>query len=186
MAIQDKRVAVHEAGHAVAAIAHGRRFQRLSLKKLKEKARASNGQVLESIEGLVLYPEDDATRHAAILRGELGEDEIDIAYGGSIAEAILVGRFDEECRMGRIGDVQNLFVALAVRLDCPVEAVQHRPEWAKLHGEASERGVRMLTAHWPAVEDVAALLMARGRLSYETVVEVVRTRSTTAAQKTDH
>lgn len=87
--------------------------------------------------------------------------------------------------MGRIGDVQNLFVALAVRLGCPVEEVQHRPEWAQLHREAAERGVRLLTEHWPAVEHLASLLMARGRLSYETVVEAVKTRYSLPESSTD-
>ena len=137
---QRRAAAYHEAGHAVVGV-----VLRLG--------------VLYAVVGDDLYPMRGCTRQRKYrLRGlfypvDRAGREVASLYAGQLAEARAVGRVS---RIGASGDEQNIPVVL---FGYPLR------DWPRMKRQARERASGVLNDHWLAVERIARLIEATGRVT---------------------
>ena len=155
--------AYHEAGHAVAHFARGRRIDRVSI------VPDEDGGSLGHVRGRILL---DTEKWRAGIREfdtprerRAAEDTIIAALAGPIAEAKLTGRRN---RAGAAGDYERVGDLLDA-LDDGDDAV------AAAHLNFLEvLAAQLIDRYWPLVEVLAEELLARGTLSGSAVREVLR------------
>jgi hypothetical protein len=147
-------IAYHEAGHAVVAVALGRAVNRVSI--IPDEERDTLGHCANR-KMPFFHPDYDYDRKTRAL----AEREILIYIAGGIAEARVRGRHNH---VGARADI-GMAMDMAARMSGDTEEASAYLAW--LHARA--KNLVAVPWHWRAVEKVAAVLLARQRISGQAV-----------------
>ncbi len=155
-----KETAYHEAGHAVANFAIGRRFRKVSIIPVPE--HNSLGRVTGSGWKSRLNPELDDTEKLRLRR--MVEAEIVVSLAGVVAEAQLTGLYNH---IGASKDYQDA-VFYATYVTDSTKETEAYIAWLL------EKTKNILWRRWDAVELLATELIKQREIGYTTTRKIIR------------
>ena len=169
-----RRVAYHEAGHAVINLIYGLPFQTISLDTEEKLAyQIENGKrvavMLTYTKGIVFSEERLYSLNKALVSGILDIKEALSLMGGPVAEIIFLGKCDDQAKIGAREDMQAIACCCRAAMsgsDKP-EDWKEFPDMEQAMVTAITNGANcLLKDNWTIVGAIAEILIKKKELGY--------------------
>ena len=169
-----RRAAYHEAGHAVINLMYGLPFKIVSLKTETEPSfQIEKGKrvtvLLTYTIGTVFSDERLYSLNKALMSGILDIKEALSLMGGAVAEIILLGKYDDQVRIGAREDLQGIACCCRAAMSGSgkPEDWKEFPDMEQSMITAITIGANhLLKENWTCVEAIAEILMKKKELNY--------------------
>jgi hypothetical protein len=181
---QKKRVAIHEAGHTVMHLLVGQSFEKVTLAKDKISISGiGDGEKVDATAttGGGVYVEDQKTIEAQdkeVLSGILNIKDGLVSMAGPVAEALFVGKIDNETEAASAYDLGRIKMCCRAAIN---NGISDFGKWKGMYEmetamvNAFSLGAQeLLKKHWNCVNAISDTLIERETLSYVEVLEIAR------------
>ena len=169
-----RKVALHEAGHAVACALLGRQFEEVSLATMTDRVSTASGPAeMTSILGVRFSDAVEHDRMSSYRAGRLDARDLVIALAGGAAVSILAKGSVDDVKQGMWWDFQNIGYAITGALEGIGDERADNKFVRAVLAAALERAGAFVESNRDAILLVAAELRTKKSLSFGEVQALV-------------